>query len=231
MSKKVAILQSNYIPWKGYFDLINSVDEFYFYDDLQYTHLDWRNRNKIKTNKGLEWLSVPVGKDINRLIYEVQIKDHKWQKNHWGKIYNNYLKAPHFKEYKEFFEEIYLNKTWTNLSDMNQYIIKRISCDILGIETKFYDSRDYDLNDKKKQERYVPFLKLVGATEYVSGPAAKNYLTNDMIEKEGMKLTWIDYSGYPEYHQLFPPFEHRVTILDLIFNEGPNAKQYMKSFI
>ncbi len=229
MSKIVAMTQSNYIPWKGYFDLINLADEFFFYDDVQYTHQDWRNRNKIKTPKGAEWLSIPVGKDRNRLIYEVGIKDHNWQKQHWGKILSNYRTTAYFKEYREFFEEIYLNRVWTNLSDFNQHVIKSISRDILDIKTEFNDSRKYNLSGEK-EKRYIPLLNQIGTTEYISGPGAKNYLTDEMLEKEGIKLRWMDYSTYPEYTQLFPPFKHDVTILDLIFNEGPNAKEYMISF-
>ncbi len=229
MSKIVAMSQSNYIPWKGYFDLINLADEFYFYDDVQFTKQDWRTRNKIKTPKGLEWLSVPVGKHRSRLICEVEIKDHLWQKQHWGKILSNYRTTPYFNDYREFFEEIYLNRVWTNLSEMNQHIIKSISKDILGITTKFGDSRAYNLSGEKA-ERYIPLLKQVGATEYISGPSAKGYLTADILEREGIKLTWMNYRGYPEYHQLFPPFQHDVSILDLIFNEGPDSRLYLKSF-
>ncbi len=229
MSKKIAISQSNYIPWKGYFDMINMVDEFVFYDDVQYTNQDWRNRNKIKTQKGLEWLSVPVGKDINRLICEVQIEDHSWQKKHWGKILHNYRTTPYFKEYKELFQEIYLNKTWTNLSELNQHIIKKISIDILGITTKFNDSRNFNLSGEK-EKRYIPIIKELDGVEYISGPSAKNYLTEEMLEEDRIKLKWLDYSGYREYNQQFPPFKHDVSILDLIFNEGHNAKEYMMSF-
>jgi len=229
MTKKVAISQSNYIPWKGYFDMINMVDEFIFYDDVQYTNQDWRNRNRIKTEKGLEWLTVPVGKNIHRLICEVEIKDSSWQKKHWGKILSNYRTAPYFKEYKELFEEIYLNTIWTSLSELNQHTIKKISIDIFSITTKFNDSRNFNLSGKK-EKRYIPLLKQLGVTEYISGPSAKHYLTEEMLEKEGIKLTWLDYSNYREYNQLFPPFKHDVSVLDLIFNEGPNAKEYMISF-
>jgi len=230
MSKIVGMTQSNYIPWKGYFDYINSVDEFYFYDDVQYTKQDWRNRNKIKTPKGIEWLSVPAGsKTRNRLICDVEIKQHDWQKSHWGKIIQNYRDAKYFSDYKEFFEDIYLTNTWTNLSDMNQYIIKKIARDILGITTKFGDSREFGLSGVK-EERYIPMLKEIKCTTFISGPSAKSYLTEEDMEKEGIELRWMEYNGYPEYSQLYPPFEHSVSILDLIFNEGPNMKDFMLSF-
>ena len=131
--------------------------------------------------------------------------------------------------YREFFEEIYLGCRWTNLSDMNQTIIKKISKELLGITTKFGDSRAFNLTGTKAQ-RYIPLLKEVECTTFLSGPSAKNYLTEEMMAKEGIELEWMCYEGYPEYDQLYPPFEHRVTILDLIFNEGPNMKKYMLSF-
>ena len=231
MSKKVGMTQSNYIPWKGYFDYINSVDEFYFYDDVQYTKQDWRNRNMIKSPKGLEWISVPVGKKTrDRLICEVEISQNGWQKSHWGKISQYYRKAPYFKMYKEFFDDIYLGQEWKNLSDMNQSTIQKISQEILGITTKFGgDSRAYNLSGSK-EDRYIPMLKELGCTTYLSGPSAKSYLTEESMAEHGIKLEWMNYEGYPEYNQLYPPFEHGVSILDLIFNEGPEMKNAMLSF-
>ena len=227
--KKVAILQSNYIPWKGYFDIINMVDLFIFHDDLQYTSGDWRNRNKIKTPHGTEWLTVPCGRSEKRLICEVELKDHTWQKKHWNKIAQHYKKSKYFKEYEDFFKEIYLDTTWTNLSVMNQTIIQSIAKEILGITTVFDDSRQYNL-ELKKGERVMELLKKSHADLYLSGPAAKDYLDETLFIREGIKLEWMDYSDYPKYDQLYPPFEHGVTILDLIFNEGPHATSFLKSF-
>ena len=225
-NKKIAILQSNYIPWKGYFDIINSVDEFIFHDDLQYTKNDWRNRNKIKTDRGITWLTIPCGTDTNRLICEVQLKDKSWQKQHWNIIRQYYGKTQYFKEYKDFFENLYLGQEYMNLSDMNQMFIKQICC-ILGIKTKFDDSRHYNLQ-YHKAERVLELCKKAGATEYLSGPAAKDYIDEKLFRDANIKLTWMDYSGYPEYPQLYPPFEHAVSVLDLIFNCGPNAMEYMQ---
>ncbi len=227
--KKVAILQSNYIPWKGYFDIINMVDEFVFHDDLQYTKGDWRNRNKIKTPKGVEWLTIPCGSSEKRLICEVELTDQSWQKKHWSKIKENYKTARFFYSYNSFFEEIYLNNTWENLSDLNQYVIKKIALEILNIKTNFVDSRIFYLKGKKA-ERVLEILKKTNGKVYLSGPLAKNYLDEVLFEKEGIKIQWMDYSNYPIYNQLFPPFEHGTSILDLIFNEGPRASNYMKSF-
>lgn len=226
---KVAILQSNYIPWKGYFDIINCVDLFIFHDDLQYTKNDWRNRNKIKTSNGLKWLTVPCGTNENRLICEVEIKDSKWQKKHWQLIYQNYHKAPCYRQYKDFFKDFYLGHTWNNLSEMNQYLIKKISSDLLGLSTKFEDSRRYNLT-RKKAERVLELLKKTKAAHYLSGPAAKSYLCEKELQKYKIEIEWMDYSEYQTYKQFHPPFEHGVSIIDLIFHTGSEFREYMKSF-
>lgn len=224
--KKVVVLQSNYIPWKGYFDLIHDADLFIFYDDLQYTKNDWRNRNKIKSPRGAEWLTIPTGSDMNRLICDVELKDARWQQKHWKTLLQNYGNSFHFVQYRDFFEDFFLAQRWFNLSDLNQHLIRYISTELLGISTTFQDSRDYALS-RHKQERLLELLAKVGADRYISGPAAKSYIEPGRFEAMGIKLTWKDYNGYPEYPQLFPPFEHGVSILDLLFNVGPDAPWYI----
>jgi len=224
--KKVAVLQSNYIPWKGYFDIISQVDEFIFYDDVQYTSRDWRNRNRIKIPNGLLWLSVPVGKERNRLICEVEIPNNTWQKKHWQNIVQFYSKAPFFNEYKHFFENFYMNDNYANLSSMNISLIKKICSEILDIRTVFRDSREFDLQGKK-ENRMLELLKKVEATHYLSGPAAKSYIDEQNFADKNIKLEWMDYSGYPEYKQLFGKFEHAVSVLDLIFNVGSDSAFYV----
>jgi hypothetical protein len=224
--KKVAILQSNYIPWKGYFDIIAQVDEFIFYDDVQYTNRDWRNRNKIKTPNGLLWLSVPVGEERNRLICEVNIPNSDWQKKHWQNILQFYKNAQFFNEYKDFFENFYMNEKHENLSDMNINLTKKICFEILGIKTKFRDSREFNLQSKK-EERILELLKKTESDYYLSGPAAKNYICEQHFADKNIKLEWMDYSGYPEYKQMFGKFEHGVSILDLIFNAGKDSAFYV----
>ena len=205
MSKKVAILQSNYISWKGYFDIIDSVDEFIFYDDLQYTKNDWRNRNKIKTGYGLKWLTIPCGTNTKRLICEVKLENNSWQREHWGIIEQYYKKCSHFKDYYSFFEELYLSVNYSNLSDMNQYMIKKIATEILDIKTNFDDSRKYNLT-KTKGERVLELLDKVNATHYLSGPAAKDYIKEECFRDVCIELEWMDYSKYREYPQLYPPY-------------------------
>ena len=229
--KKVAILQSNYIPWKGYFDIINMVDLFVFYDDVQYTVRDWRNRNKIKTPDGTLWLTVPCGSDRNRLICDITLPDRSWQKAHWQKIEYFYKKAPYFEYYQEFFADFYLGRQWQNLSEMNQYLIGKIAGEILGSRTEFVDSRRYNCHDSKMY-RILEILDAIGDVgEYLSGPAARDYLSENQFAARGIRLGYMDYSGYPEYRQLYsPPFVHEVSLLDLLFNAGPATPEYLKSF-
>ena len=226
--KKTAILQSNYIPWKGYFDLIASVDEFIIYDDMQYTKRDWRNRNIIKTPQGTLWLSIPVvSKDSRQKINQIKVSDKSWTKKHWETIRRNYTKSSHFEKYKNHFEKIYKDLSeYEFLSEINTRLIKEIN-KILGIPTQISDSRDYNLVEGKT-ERLIQLCIDSNANEYVSGPSAKEYIDEKLFKDSNISLTWMDYEGYLEYRQLNSPFIHGVSILDLIFNEGDNAANFMK---
>ena len=224
--KKVAVIQSNYIPWKGYFDIIHDVDLFIFYDDVQYTKNDWRNRNKIKTAQGVHWLTIPVGSPEQRLICEVEPANDHWPRKHWATIQQAYAKAPYFELYHNFFEQVYTETTWTSLSVLNQFLIKTISLEFLGVKTEFKDSREFCPRGEKL-DRLLDLLQQAGATLYVTGPSARDYIDEQRFAAAGIELVYKDYSGYPEYPQLSPPFEHAVSILDLLFNCGPAASDYI----
>jgi len=227
--KKVAILQSNYIPWKGYFDMIASVDEFILYDDMQYTRRDWRNRNQIKTPQGVQWLTVPVqvkGR-YEQKIRETQIEASSgWAQAHWKTLEQNYRRAAHFDEIAAWLRPIYLEAEYEYLSQLNRTLIEAI-CGYLGIRTKLTWSSDYQLVDGKT-ERLADLCAQAGGTEYVSGPSAKDYIDEAVFVARGIDLSWFEYSGYPEYQQLWGEFTHGVTILDLLFNCGRVSSQYMK---
>ena len=229
MQKKVAICQSNYIPWKGYFDLISKVDLFIFHDDLQYTKNDWRNRNLIKTQNGLKWITIPCGSNEKRLINEVVIEDSSWQKKHWQMLKLNYKKATYFNEYKKFFEEFYINNEWKSLSELNQFLIIKIARKFLhNNKTSFEKSEKYNLKNAK-EKRVIELLKKSNATDYYSGPAAKNYIKDSTLESNEIKVHWMNYNNYKTYYQLYGKFEHQVSILDLLFNLGKESKHYLKS--
>lgn len=223
---KVAVLQSNYIPWKGYFDIINDVDTFIFHDDLQFTKNDWRNRNKIKTETGVKWLTIPVGCNEKRLICEVVMPENTWGQKHWNTIEQFYGRAPYFNKYRDFFREVYLGRQWATLSELNHFLIKYISKEFLGIKTVFKNSRDYHITGTKL-ERLLELLKKAEARIYVSGPSAQDYIEEQKFKEANIQLIYKDYSGYPEYPQFYPPFEHSVSIIDLLFQTGPEAPYYI----
>ena len=225
--KRVAILQSNYIPWKGYFDLIAAVDEFIFYDDMQYTKRDWRNRNQIKTNQGIQWLSVPVivkGK-LGQTIRESEIAGQEWRIKHWRSIVQNYRRAKYFPEVSELLKPLY-QKSFKTISELNHAFVEAICC-YLEINTKISSSWDYKLTEGKT-ERLLSLCQQAGATEYISGPAAKDYIESKCFAEAGIKLTWFDYSGYREYPQLWGDFVHGVSIIDLLFNCGKESPSFMR---
>lgn len=226
--KKIAIIQSNYIPWKGYFDMIAAVDELIIYDDMQFTKNDWRNRNKIKTPQGVKWLTIPVGQDIGRRIRDVELINSFWQVKHWKTLESNYRRAPYFSEVSAWLRLLYMEESYTHLSQVNFKMIESI-CAYLGITTKISRSWEYQLIEGKT-ERVVDLCMQAGGVEYVSGPAAKNYIDESLFSERGIKLTWFDYSGYVEYPQLWSGFTHEVSVLDLLFNCGKSARYHLKSF-
>jgi len=226
--RRVAILQSNYIPWKGYFDLIHMVDEFVLFDTAQYTRNDWRNRNRIKTRTGLAWLSIPVKNRFKQTIQEAEVNDPLWNERHWKTLIQHYSRARYFQMYRSRFEELYRGCDEKLLSRLNHRFLTAI-CEILGIKTRISWSSQYP-EIENRTERLVQWCKLLNANEYLTGPAAKEYIDENRFARAGIKLRYMDYSGYPEYGQLYPPFDHAVSIVDLIFNEGPNTARYMKSF-
>lgn len=227
-SKRVAIVQSSYIPWKGYFDLIDRVDEFILLDDVQFTRRDWRNRNKIKTNQGTIWLTIPVQTKgrYHQTIAETAISDPQWTANHWKSISQWYGGARHFESFRSQFSDLYLNCTETRLSLVNRRFLTAI-CEVLEISTALTWSWDYEVVDGAT-ERLVHLCRQAGATQYLSGPSAKEYLDIDSFDRAGIEVAWMDYTGYPEYEQLHGPFEHGVSVVDVLFNEGPRARRLMK---
>lgn len=226
--KKVAILQSNYIPWKGYFDMIAAVDEFILYDDMQYTKNDWRNRNRIKTPQGPLWLTIPIKTKglFGQTIREAEVQDPSWAADHWKALHTNYRRASCYDEIASWLEPIYINDPPTLLSPLNRRLIEAITS-YLGIKTVITNSWDYSLNGDKS-ERVADICAQAGGSEYISGPAAKGYLNESDFSARGIKVTWFDYTGYPEYPQLWSGFTHEVSVLDLLFNCGKDAGNYMK---
>ena len=224
----IAISQSNYIPWKGYFDLIAKADEFVIYDDVQFTRRDWRNRNLIKTAAGPNWVTIPIKSKGNyyQTIRDTQIDGTEWADRHWKSIEQNYRKSKHFAEIRDLLQPMWLAENHRFLSDLNRSLITQI-CQYLGIDTKISTSTEYHL-DGNRSERLLNIVKQANGQVYLSGPAAQTYLDAPLFIEENVQVSWMDYSGYPSYPQLWGEFVHRVSIIDLLFNCGPESIKYMK---
>lgn len=230
--KRIAILQSNYIPWKGYFDIIRAVDEFIIYDDVQYTHRDWRNRNLIKTPQGVKWLTIPVkvkGR-YEQNISETEIIGREWAAKHWKSIVHSYGKCKDFGTHEAVFAELYATcADYRFLSEVNSLFTKKI-CSELGITTKISSSASYS-PEGKKGDRILSLCRQAGAGVYLTGPSGLDYLDTEQFRKEGIGVAVADYSDYAVYDQPWPPFLHNVTIADLMFCTGARAPGYMKRLL
>lgn len=231
MTKTISIVQSNYIPWKGYFDLIGLADEFIILDNVQYTKNDWRNRNKIKVRAGSPWLTIPVktGGRFGQAINQVEIDDPSWTRRHWARLEESYGDQAGFALYGPAISAVY--KAVANepmLSVVNRRFIEEV-CSILSIKTKI--SAASDIPSDGKNDRVIALCKAAGATRYLSGPAAGSYIDEAAFAAQGIEVAYIDYSGYPAYDQALPPFEHGVSILDLLFCAGEHAPRHMQTAV
>lgn len=226
--KTIVIVQSNYIPWKGYFDLMHDADEFILFDDMQYTKRDWRNRNQVKSEGGVQWLTIPVevsGK-FHQRIDETVIADRGWASSHWKTLVHLYRQAPHFKTYADRIEALYrIAANEPMLSLVNRLFIEGIG-NLLGLDTHLVWSTAFPAV-VGKTERLVGLCRAAGAGRYISGPAAQGYIHDEQFKEAGVELVFKNYDGYPEYPQLHPPFAHGVTVFDLLFNVGPDSPWYI----
>jgi hypothetical protein len=230
MSKKVVVLQSNYIPWKGYFELIHQANVFCFYDEVQYTKNDWRNRNRILGPNGMFWITVPVEKEaVNGKISEAQITKAAWQKKHFRTIEQTYSKSVNKNDVLTILEPIYLGKEWTSISQLNQHLIITIAR-YMGISTEFKNSTDFDLKGDRVN-RLINLINQLEGTQYISGPAAKNYLTENELqfEQHHIQLMYKEYGPYLPYDNKKKQFEDYVSVLDLLMNV--NRDEYMPHLI
>lgn len=224
--KKIAIIQSNYIPWKGYFHIIQKADHFVFLDTAQYTCRDWRNRNQIKTPQGPKWLTVPTNGSQSIAINQVRIDNtSKWQNNHFAALKQNYNRCDFFSDFLPVLQEIYLDQKWNSLSELNQFSIKKIA-KLLEISTEFHNSKEFIL-PFGKNEKIISITKQLGGTHYISGPSAKNYIDEKLFEVNGIELEFMSYENYPEYQQPWGNFQHNVTIFDLLFCAGCRTTKYI----
>jgi hypothetical protein len=226
--KRIAITQSNYIPWKGYFDMIACVDEFVLYDDMQFTRRDWRNRNLIKTDQGLHWLTIPVQSKRHyfEAIKNIRVSDQIWAEKHWKTIRFNYARAPHFDEYGPQIASLYQAAAQEEMLSRINHLFLLGLCRLLRITTPLKWSTDYEV-ESGKNERLISICRQSGAASYLSGPAAREYLDESAFRTAGVRVDWMEYSWYPVYAQRFGAYVHGVSVLDVIFNCGEKAADYV----
>lgn len=230
MSHRAVILQSNYIPWKGYFDLLAHADTVVFLDSVQSTKNDWRNRNLICTPSGKTWLTVPTRHSNALRIREVEIANPRWHEKHFRTLSQSYARAPHamrlLPTISTWYEEA---GTCNRLSDCNRVFIREVA-KLLGIQSRFIEV-EHVLSDEEHDRlgstaRLVEICKRIGATSYLTGPAASTYLDVSMFESASIGVAWFDYDAYPIYPQLHGDFDHAVSILDLLLMTGSSARDF-----
>jgi hypothetical protein len=225
---RVAVLQSNYVPWKGYFDLMRSVDVFVVYDVVQYTKNDWRNRNRVKTANGLVWLTIPVAQvgSFGQRVLDAEIVPGPWAEKHLRTLLQAYARAPYLGEYRAELEALYGSAEQLGLlHDVNMLFIDAARR-WLGIETRVVQAQDFEVVGERN-ERLLALCSALGASTYVSGPAAQSYLDTAAFADAGIDVEWFDYRGYKPYPQLHGEFVHEVSVLDLVLNTGPGAARYL----
>ena len=226
--KRIAILQPNYIPWKGVFDLISRVDVFVFFDDVQYTAKDWRNRNRIRAPGGDIWLTVPVltkGLRDQRICDAVIDPKSNWQAKHYKALRASYGQAKHFKAFEYLLREIYIERQWSRIADLDIFATKLIA-EALGLTVEWRRSSDLGVAGDKTGERAIGICAALGCDSFINGPSARAFMNEPLFARSGITLDYMTYE-YPAYPQLHEPFVHEVSILDVIFNCGPDARAFV----
>jgi hypothetical protein len=229
--RTIAIVQSNYIPWKGYFDLIQRADTFVLFEEVQYTKRDWRYRNRIKTESGPRWLSIPI--DVkgryHQSIREARISDPAWAADHWRVLERAYRDADHFAWAAERLGPLYAGPHSLELSVSNRHFLEAI-CGWLGIDTPLRWSWELPGGgeDADATDRLLAICLGLDAECYLSGPAAKSYLDVARFEAAGVSVAWMDYGCYPRYPQPHGDFVHEMSVVDLLFCTGEGAPAYLR---
>jgi hypothetical protein len=223
---RCAIIQPSYIPWRGFFHLIQKVDVFVFYDDVQYDKHGWRNRNRIKTANGPIWLTIPVssrGNVVNKMpISQIDIAwDSSWNAKHWTTINQAYGRAPHFAALASMLEPFFSDRP-LKLADFTIELTVALARR-LGIKSRFVRSSKLGVSGDR-MDHLMAVLRTVGATHYISGPSARAYMDESRFDEAGISLEYMTYD-YPEYKQLHPPYDGQVSVIDLMFMEGPRAPE------
>lgn len=222
---KIAIHQPNFLPWIGFFDKLDQVDRFVILDKASHSKSGYLNRNKIKTPEGNFALTVPL-KNKGKPINEIQIaSDSNWQRSHWKTIEASYKKCPYWHDYKDGFEQLY-QKKWVKIAPLNIAIIKHISS-LLNITTELLLESDFQMDFGSGNSRNVNITAHLNGDVYVSGTGARVY--NDSKEYEDHEITLV-YQNFkhPNYPQRWGDFQSNLSIIDMLFNCGPETIEIIR---
>lgn len=224
---RVAILQPSFFPWRGYFDIIASVDMFIFLDNVQYTRSDWRNRNLIKTKLGTRWLTVPVQRTWPRLPICETLIDYTspFYIGHIQQFREAYRHAPYLDCAIDLMGEAYRNK-YATISEL-AIATTELTCRLLNISTPRLKASGLG-PPGTKTDGLLAILKRVGASTYLSGPSADSYLDKATFASHNIILEYKTYE-YRPYPQLWGDFEGQVSILDLVANTGLESREHIMS--
>jgi WbqC-like protein family len=227
---KIAISQPTYLPWSGFFDLIDQVDQFVLLDDAQFVKQSWHQRNRIKSPSGLQWLTVPVVIHglLGQPICEATIRDHQFWEKHTRAVEVNYGRAPHFDQYYPTLRQILQTGASNgNLANLNIELIQWLAGELV-ISTPLVRSSTLKL-DEKRSAKLVSICKFLGATDYISPRSAEYLLEDRELFQDGGVAVWFQNYKHPAYEQRFPPFAPYASLLDLLFNHGPVSGEIMRS--
>ena len=221
--------QPEYLPYIGFFLKMMLCDKFVIVDHVQFSKKSYQNRNKIRTQNGWTWLTVPVitKRHPYQKINEVRINDSvKWRSKHWKSIYFNYKKSPFFDEYQEFFENLYAKK-WEKLVDLNVTIIRFVA-EKLKIKVEMVKSSDINPQGKKTM-LLIDMCKKLNADTYLSGEGARRYVNVSKFKEHNLNHVFR-YFQHPVYHQQFTPFIPNMSVIDLMFNySSDRVKEIIRS--
>lgn len=222
----VAAHQPQYLPWLGFFDKIASSDLFVLLDTVQFKKNEWQNRNRIKTADGWQWLTVPVKYGFGQAIHDIRIDDsQRWGHKHIQSILQNYGRAPYFRRYGPALADL-LSKDWDFLAELNVTLIKLL-CDWLGIKTPFYLASQLGSFTADPDVRLIEITSSLGANTYLAGVGGREYMQMNLFKEAGIEVLFQDYR-HPVYKQLYGEFESNLSVIDLLFNCGPESRQILK---
>ena len=221
---RISIMQPGYLPWLGFFELLARCELFVILDDVRFTKRDWRSRNRIRTKQGWIWLTVPVlsKKRTDQLILEAEINnEERWRQAHHKCLMIHYARAPYFKNYIDFFKELYA-RPWDRLIDLDMAVLSFLA-QAMNIATPVIRSSQLEIRQVSGNDRILAICKKLGASTVYDSQGAKAFIDMPVFNQSGIKVEFQEFR-HPVYRQIYYPFLPYMSAVDLLFNEGPRSK-------